>query len=327
MAEKKKNLVVDLGNGVVKLKDSKGVCHTFLSTTKAAANDFDDIEGHHDLTMIVDNIEVKYLVGDADGDYCRNRRRYSTIDYKALLLTAIGVAFKNDKDNIFDLTLGVNLPITLYKDVKYIKQIRENCKGLHSFFVDGKKYVIKIEDIISLPENLIASTLSREDIMKKNLFIDIGSGTVDLLFCENGNLGNNVTDYCGIKDLEMDIAKKAGIQENQVHKYWDDMSDIVIGRQSRNVTRIKDTSVNRYVNNIISLAEKNNGGSIMDVSTVYVLGGGANIVGKEIEDMLEDTNRVVIVEGATFANLNCMETMFKQKMAIKKKKAKEAAKK
>lgn len=306
-----KRIVIDLGNGAVKLRDSEGKLKCFKSTTKLNSNEY-DLENKHEITLHEGlNNDIYYVIGDEEGDYCANERRYISENYKALLFTAIGVALQNENEVKYTIDLGLNLPLTTYKERRIEKLIKNKYEGKNfKFKVDKKEYEIKFNKITIMPENLVVGLLKNEEIKYKNLFFDLGNGTVDILFTEGMKLGRIKTEYLGIDKLIEKICEKSGARKNQIIKYWDNLSEVSVKGNEKDLNTIKEDSLMDYVSDLIGIAEKENGGNLDDVNTIYLLGGGAIIIENCMKEYIK--NNIKVFDNPQFANLMCLEEMFKK---------------
>lgn len=311
----KKNVIVDLGNGAVKIRNANGYLEWFKATTKLNSNEY-DMEGKHEITLHEGvNNDIYYVIGDEEGEYCATERRYITENYKALLFTAIGLTLKDIECNEFEIDLGINLPLTIYKERRMEQIIKGKFENKSfEFKVDQKSYKIKIGNVVVMPENLVVGLLKKEDIKYKNLFFDLGNGTIDILFTEGTKLGAIKTEYMGIDTLISKICEKSGARKNQIIKYWDNLSEISVKGNQKNLNTIRDESLTDYVSDIITIAEKTNGGNLDDVSNIYLLGGGANLIIDTMKIFI--TNKITVFDNPQFANLICLEKMFDKMMKL-----------
>jgi hypothetical protein len=307
----KKDLVIDLGNGAVKVRNSKGILQNFKATTKLNFNEY-DMEGKHEITLHEGvNNDIYYVIGDVEGDYCASERRYISESYKALLFTAIGVALEFETETKYEIDLGINLPLTTYKKGEMDSIIKSKFeKKTFRFKVDKKEYEIKISSVTTLPENLVVGLLKEEDIKYKNLFFDLGNGTIDMLFTEGKQLGRMKTEYKGIDRLMDMICEKSGARKNQIIKYWDNLSEISVKGNEKDLSSIKEDTLLDYISELIEIAEKENGGNLDDVNTIYLLGGGAIIIENTIKTFIK--NRIKVFDNPQYANLMCLEEMYKK---------------
>lgn len=307
----KKKIVIDLGNGAVKLRNSDGELKCFKSTTKLNSNEY-DLGDKHEITLHEGlNNDIYYVIGDEEGEYCANERRYITENYKTLLLTAIGVALQKENETEYEIDLGLNLPLATYKERKVERIIKSKYEGAYfSFKVDNKEYQIRINKVILMPENLVVGLLKNEEIKYKNLFFDLGNGTVDILFTEGTKLGRIKTEYLGVDKLIERVCEKSGARKNQIIKYWDNLSEISVRGNEKNLNTIKQDSLMDYVSELIGIAEKENGGNLDDVNTIYLLGGGANLIEESMKIFID--NNIKVFDNPQFANLMCLEEMFKK---------------
>lgn len=157
---KNKDIVIDLGNGAVKFRNAKGELVCFKSTTKLNSSEY-DMTGKHEIILREGiNSDIYYVIGDEEGEYCVSERRYISESYKALLFTAIGIALETEEESVFGVNLGINLPLTIYKEKNMEKIIKRKFEGkTFRFKVDNNEYEIKIENVIVMPENLVVGLL------------------------------------------------------------------------------------------------------------------------------------------------------------------------
>ena len=308
---KKIEVIMDLGNGAVKLRNSKGELVSFKATTKLNSNEY-DMTDKHEITLHEGlNNDIYYVIGDMEGEYCASERRYLKEDYKALLLTAIGVALKPENDEEFEIDLGLNLPLTTFKEGKMDSVIKSKFEGKKfEFKVDKKEYKINILSVTTLPENLVVGLLKNDEIKYKNLFFDLGNGTADILFTEGTKLGRMKTVYMGIDTLMERMCEKSGARKNQIIKYWRNLSEISVKGNEKNLNIIKEDTLLDYVSDLIEVAEKENGGNLDDVNTIYLLGGGAELIEKTMRKFIK--NKIIVFDNPQFANLLCLEEMYKK---------------
>lgn len=308
---KNKDMVFDVGNGAVKLRNAEGELVCFKATTKLNSNEY-DMSGKHEITLHEGiNNDIYYVIGDDEGDYCASERRYLTENYKALLFTAIGIALKSDEGHDFKINLGINLPLTIYKARKMEQILKSKFEGkLFEFKVDDKEYRIIIESVTAMPENLVVGLLKKEEIKYKNLFFDLGNGTLDILFTEGTKLGTIKTEFKGIDTLMEKMCEKSGARKNQIIKYWDDLSVISVKGNQKNLNNIKADTLMDYVSEIIEIAESTNGGDLDDVYKIYLLGGGANLIEGTMKSYIN--NNIKVLDNPQFANLICLEEMFRK---------------
>lgn len=310
----KKNVIIDLGNGTGKVRNAKGELVLFEATTKLNSNEYDMTEKHEITLHEGFNNDIYYVIGDKEGEYCASERRYTTENYKALLFTAIGIALNEHKGNDFEINLGINLPLTVYKERKMEQLIKAKFEAKNfEFKVDGKEYKIKIEKVVVMPENLVVGLLKQEDIKYKNLFFDLGNGTIDILFTEGTKLGAIKTEYIGIDTLISKMCEKSGARKNQIRKYWNNLSEISVKGNQKNLNEIKEATLIDYVSDLIRIAENVNGGDLNDVSRIYLLGGGAKLIEETMKVFIN--NEIKVFDNPQFANLMCLEEMFKKIIA------------
>ena len=307
----KKTIIMDLGNGAVKVRKTTGELVCFKATTKLNSNEY-DMDGKHEITLHEGlNNDIYYVIGDVEGEYCASERRYLREDYKALLLTAIGVALQHETDEEFEINLGLNLPLTTYKEGKMESIIKSKFEDKKfEFKVDKKEYKINLKTVTTLPENLVVGLLKEDEIKYKNLFFDLGNGTADILFTEGTKLGRMKTVYMGIDTLMERMCEKSGARKNQIIKYWSNLSEISVKGNEKNLNLIKENTLLDYVSDLIEVAEKENGGNLDDVNTIYLLGGGAKLIENTIKTFIK--NKIKVFGNPQFANLMCLEEMYKK---------------
>ncbi len=306
-----KNLTIDLGNGWIKYRNHSGELKKLRATT-LLENTMYDMEGRHSINIYndSDNSDIYYLIGEADGNYCADARRYRREEYKALLLTAIGLSLMGEIDASFDVKLALNLPLRLYKEGKIEHYLAENLTGSYHFKVDNREFNISIAKIFCFPENLVISLLDKKDVAMKNVFVDIGNGTVDLLFTEDSRLGTLKTEYTGIASLYTTIYEKSQLPVNMIEKYWANLSQVPIRGNSINAENIKKSCIKEYALNIVDLIESANKGTLDDINKIYLLGGGSHLIDDELQSVVDQ--QVVPFPQPEFANFLCIEKMFAQ---------------
>ncbi|MBX4267145.1 ParM/StbA family protein [Clostridium estertheticum] len=313
----KKDIIIDLGNGAVKFRNGKNELVCFKSTTKLNSNEY-DMTGKHEIILHEGiNNNIYYVIGDEEGEYCVTQRRYITENYKALLFTAIGIALESEEENkeenkesIIGVNLGINLPLTIYKEKNMEIIIKNKFESkIFEFKVDNNEYKIKIENVIVMPENLVVGLLKQDEVKYKNLFFDLGNGTIDILFTEGTKLGAMKTEYIGIDTLIKTMCEKSGARKNQLIKYWDNLSEISVKGNQKNLNDIKEDTLMDYVSELIRIAENVNGGNLDDVNRIYLLGGGANLIEKTMKMFIK--NDIKVFDNPQFTNLLCLEEMFK----------------
>lgn len=181
---------LDLANGFIKVR-SGNIEETYENRLRKLNGSEFNILGQ--IETIYDYNGEKYTInskGNSSGG--RNRKRYSTKEYKIESLIAISKVITQQQ-----ITLVMGLPSEDYKDEQIKNQVRNNLIGRHVLYVahdETETIVIDVKDVLVIPQPLGSLIdIVYDDSLKvindrneyKYAIIDIGYGTTDIL-CTDG---------------------------------------------------------------------------------------------------------------------------------------------
>lgn len=236
-------------------------------------------------------------------------------DFFILTLGAIGEILKAQEavystDNI---VLGVGLPIVTYGKMKgefrdYF--IRDNI----SFNYEGKDYDISIKDCVVFPQGYSAILSRFQDYKSTPIcnVVDVGGGTVDFFWCENGilNISSCSSLQLGVINLFNKVIQQTAslgyrINENQIQQILSGERPIF---ENDEIYQIIETTTKEFVRNLISKLQEN--GLEMSLNPTVFLGGGSILFKKYIEE--SRVGYIEVIDDA-FANAKGFEMLAKQK--------------
>lgn len=177
-----KTVVIDLGNYNYKYKgESRGLFSSKIDTDfKADSEAYERIQFNNKITYIG--------IGELDREYNKASK-----DVTASVLYAINKATKRNEINLCLL-----MPIDqIMQKEQLIKKFE---KQTFKFIANKQARTVKVEKCVVLPE-CRASYYSIDKPSEYQLFIDIGSRTVNWCSYENGKMNNSGTERIGIYDL------------------------------------------------------------------------------------------------------------------------------
>lgn len=217
-------------------------------------------------------------------------------------------------DNII---LGVGLPIVTYGKMKgefrdYF--IRDNI----SFNYEGRNYNISIKDCFVFPQAYSALLTRFQDYKDSAVcnVVDIGGGTVDFFWCQNGILNTSSCSslQVGAINLFNKIIQQAASLGYRINEYQ--IQQILSGEkpifENDEIYRIIENTTRDFVRNLISKLQEN--GLEMALNPTVFLGGGSILLKNYIEE-----SRVGYIEiiDDEFANAKGFEMLAKQKLVIR----------
>lgn len=294
---------IDLGNGVTKIKGSQGKFFKFRSTVVTNRN----VMELSDDTHMVQIDGVGSIIGAKDGKTFPGERRYSRIDYLHTLLTAICVG--HDNKNVTDINARVllNLPLELYQDDEYTLKLKkfEQIKQKR-VVVDGIVYSVTINEIVPLPEGLLLNTLPEEVVKnRRNMFLDFGYGTLDIIIALGYDIEQVRTVKKGISTLYNAMAKKLHTTQENIEYYYSIPTEAIIECEPRDITDIKISCLDEYADDILNILDDLNGGSLEGINKIYFLGGGSEVIYNDFLKYIK--NSTEIVENPTYSNVQIFE--------------------
>ncbi|ETJ35681.1 hypothetical protein Q604_UNBC09960G0001, partial [human gut metagenome] len=248
--KKNEKFIIDVGNGVTKLKTVNGEYKKFLSTVVNK-----EIMELSDDTHMISVDGVSSIIGAKDGKTFPGERRYSRQDYLHTLLTAICVAHDNKSVEEINARVLLNLPLELYQDDTYSLKLKkfEKIKNKRAV-VDSVVYNVNINEIVPLPEGLLLNTLSEELVEnKRNMFLDFGYGTLDIIIALGYEIEQIKTVKKGISILYNAMAKKLNTTQQNIEYYYNMPTKAIIECEPRDISNIKETCLDEYADDILNI--------------------------------------------------------------------------
>ncbi|OSA97302.1 UNVERIFIED_ORG: hypothetical protein B2H98_08125 [Clostridium botulinum] len=291
--------IIDLGNGVTKIEGANGKKFKFRSTVVTDRNVIERSEDTH----IVNIDGVGSIIGAKDGKTFPGERRYSRTDYLHTLLTAICIGHDDKEKTDINAKIKLNLPLELYQDDLYINKLKKfEVISDKRVSVDGVAYRVNIDKVIPLPEGLLLNTLPEHEVEnKRNMFLDFGYGTLDVIIALGYNIEQVKTVKQGISILYDAMAKKLHTTRENIEYYYSIPSEAIIECEPRDITDIKESCLDEYADDILNFLERLNGGSLEGINKVYFLGGGSEVIYMDFKKYIK--NKTEIVKNPTYSNV------------------------
>lgn len=306
-SKKMETYEIDLGNGLTKVK-AKGKYYCFRSTIVTNRN----VVKRSDDTHIVNIDGIGCIIGAKDGKTFAGERRYDRSDYLYTLLTAICVGHNNEEDPEINAIVHLNLPLELYQKEEYRNKLLKFEGIKKEVIVDGVKYNINIVGIIPMAEGLLLNTLKQEEVEdKRNIFLDFGYGTLDVIVAYGYIIEQIKTYKLGINNLYNLIANKLNTTMANIEYYYDMPDKAIIDCKPKDITEYKRNGLIEYTDNILNLIESLVGGSFEGIYKFYFLGGGSNVIYNNFAECIE--NMSVLVPNSLYSNVDIFESLLKQR--------------
>ena len=237
-------------------------------------------------------------------------------DFFILTLGAIGEILKvqgsvYSTDNI---VLGVGLPIVNYGKLK--GEFRDYfIRDKILFNYEGKNYDISIKDCIVFPQGYSALLTRFQDYKGSPIcnVVDIGGGTVDFFWCENGIL--NISSCSSLqlgainlfnKIIQQTTALGYRISEFQIEQILSGERPIF---ENDEIYQIIENTTRDFARNLISKLQEN--GLEMSLNPTVFIGGGSILLKRYIEE--SRIGYIEVIEDE-FANAKGFEMLAKQKL-------------
>ena len=304
--------------------------------TKVAANDhtaiYPSVVGSPDLprfgtshydAIVIENGMGRVSVGDAAieqsrfVDHREDRTWISSDQYKALYYAALTEASRGTR---VDMTLISGLPLAFYEDRRTLENIlagehrvyRQYDNGPMTHVYNVKAYVIPqpFGALFSLGFSP-SGTIADAAILQGRIgIIDVGGKTVNLLTAEKGGevirSTASVNRGCWniVRAVERELSQicsDLSPRPHEIIQYIQDKAVPYYGAQV-DISQMLDELTIPFARSIIASATQLwNGGASLD--TILISGGGAHIIGPQLQAHFSRHRDVRVVEDPVFANV------------------------
>ncbi|MBP1569193.1 MAG: ParM/StbA family protein [Oscillospiraceae bacterium] len=234
-----------------------------------------------------------YRIGEEHKEFIPDKS--SDDDYYLLTLAAVAKELNTFGIKEADVHLAAGLPLT------WVRKQREEFRSYlmqnktAEFRFNGKDYKIRFVGCRIYPQGYPAVISKISDFDGTNLLVDIGNGTMNILYISNRKPIESRcwTEKAGVNQCM--IAAKNAVLDNFGIKIDDSVIETVIRKRTADIAKpyldcILRT-VNQYVNNIFAILRKYEYNP--DLVRLYVIGGGGCLI-KNFGNY--DKERVTIID-------------------------------
>lgn len=294
-------IYIDLGNGETKIWGEDNKYHSFRSTVVYNRHLYQQTDN----VYAVECEGVNMVIGAADGNTFPGSRRYDREEYLMCLLTAIAIGSNGKK--MIQADIKLNLPIMLYQNEDFYNKLACFTKIRNkSITINGETYNITINSVQPLPEGMVLQVLEENKFKnKRNLFIDLGYETVDIMAAMDSTIELIETIDFGINKLYKHIANLLNCPFSTVEYYFRDTKNAVINYSEYDFSEEKTAAVKWYSAEIIEKLEDLI--NLSSVNAVYLIGGGAEICFRDLKKMLK--NQVHKMPNPSFQNVDIFQVL------------------
>lgn len=282
---------VDVGYNSTKHLGAKGV-DQFLSTVKERKSELEN-------GIIVEYEGKEYIIGDINGYPSSDANKINDSTFRLCLFTAIALNMTTATDT--DVRVITGLPMQYFKHQK--EDLVKSLEGLNvNLKLNGKNKTFTITKVLVFPQSAGMFLTHKELLKDEALVIDIGGGTVDVSYFDNGEWKKGATYALGVNTLYDNILQsisKHGVSYNNRMKAIDIIKNGYIHTDAGQVN-VSQEIIEEFKERVKEIIETVKGGFTEFPRSKKVFIGGGSL-------LLQDYIPFDVIDQAEYVNVKIFD--------------------